>query len=246
MKLRIRERPDESVFVEGLLESYAASERDIFALLARGEANRHVSATDMNAHSSRSHTLLMLTVQQRAADGSVRVGRLNFAGANLPMTRVLCGLLWDLQCEGLRNQFSFKLKIYLLCIAVFIPDLAGSEKVKKTSASGKGLEEAKKINQSLSALGNCIMALTEADRGHVPFRDSKLTYILKNSLGGNAKTTLLVTCSPHVFNSEETLSTLRFAQRAKMIKNTVTINRQRSAAELLVLLQRAYGQVHLR
>ncbi len=126
------------------------------------------------------------------------------------------------------------------------PDLAGSEKVKKTSASGKGLEEAKKINQSLSALGNCIMALTEADRGHVPFRDSKLTYILKNSLGGNAKTTLLVTCSPHVFNAEETLSTLRFAQRAKMIKNTVTVNRQRSAAELLVLLQRAYGQVHLR
>ena len=67
------------------------------------------------------------------------------------------------------------------------------------------------------------MALTDEARGHVPYRDSKLTYILKGSLGGNAKTTLLVTCSPHVFNAEETLSSLRFAQRAKLIKNTVCI-----------------------
>ena len=79
LKLRIRERPDESVFVEGLMESYVTSERDIFALLARGEAQRSVSATQMNERSSRSHTLLLFTVQQRAADGSVRVGRLNFA-----------------------------------------------------------------------------------------------------------------------------------------------------------------------
>ena len=91
-------------------------------------------------------------------------------------------------------------------------DLAGSEKIGKTGAQGETLEEAKKINQSLSALGNCINALTNAKRSHVPFRDSKLTYLLKDSLGGNTKTSLLVTCSPHAANSDETLSSLMFAQ----------------------------------
>ncbi len=93
--------------------------------------------------------------------------------------------------------------------------------------------------QSLSALGNCIFALTEGKTAHVPFRDSKLTFILKNSLGGNAKTTLLVTCSPHAFNAEETVSTLRFAQRAKLIKNRVRQNRQLSVADLLALSRRS-------
>lgn len=78
-----------------------------------------------------------------------------------------------------------------------LADLAGSEKVGKTGASGETLEEAKKINQSLSALGNCINALTKAKKGHVPYRDSKLTFILRESLGGNAKTTLVIACSPH-------------------------------------------------
>jgi kinesin family protein 5 len=77
-----------------------------------------------------------------------------------------------------------------------LADLAGSEKVNKTGATGDTLEEAKKINQSLSALGNCIMALTKSRRGHIPYRDSKLTHILRESLGGNSKTTLLITCSP--------------------------------------------------
>lgn len=92
-------------------------------------------------------------------------------------------------------------------------DLAGSEKISKTGAAGETLEEAKKINQSLSALGNCIHALTEAKRGHIPYRDSKLTRILQDSLGGNTKTCLVVTCSPHVFNIDETLTTLRFGAR---------------------------------
>lgn len=83
----------------------------------------------------------------------------------------------------------------------------------KTGATGETLEEAKKINQSLSALGNCINALSKAKRGHVPYRDSKLTHILRESLGGNCKTTLIITCSPHKFNIEETISTLKFGQR---------------------------------
>lgn len=112
-------------------------------------------------------------------------------------------------------------------------DLAGSEKVGKTGATGQTLEEAKKINQSLSALGNCIHSLTDSKKHkHVPYRDSKLTHVLKESLGGNTKTCMLIACSPHEYNIEETIGTLKFGQRAKTIKNTAKVNRQLSAAEL--------------
>lgn len=94
-----------------------------------------------------------------------------------------------------------------------LADLAGSEKIGKTGATGETLEEAKKINQSLSTLGNCINALTKSKRGYIPYRDSKLTHILRESLGGNCKTTLIITCSPHKFNFDETVSTLKFGQR---------------------------------
>jgi kinesin family member 5 len=78
-----------------------------------------------------------------------------------------------------------------------LADLAGSEKISKTGATGETLEEAKKINLSLSALGNCINALSTRSK-HIPYRDSTLTFILRESLGGNSKTTLLIACSPHV------------------------------------------------
>lgn len=102
-------------------------------------------------------------------------------------------------------------------------DLAGCEKISQTGATGEKLEEAKKINLSLSALGNVIHALTSrAD--HIPYRDSKLTRLLQESLGGNYKTTLVVNCSPHPRNIEDSLNTLKFAQRAKTIKNSAKIN----------------------
>jgi kinesin family protein 5 len=104
-------------------------------------------------------------------------------------------------------------------------DLAGSEKVGKTGAEGKLLDEAKQINKSLSSLGNVINALTEAKIGHVPYRDSKLTRILQESLGGNAKTSLIINLSPSILNDAETLSTLRFGYRAKNIKNKPKVNR---------------------
>merc|ERR1712087_318630 len=88
-------------------------------------------------------------------------------------------------------------------------DLAGSEKVKKTQASGKRLEEAKMINKSLTQLGIVIRSLS-GKKSFISYRDSTLTHILKDSLGGNTKTTLLCTCSPRLFNRDETISTLRF------------------------------------
>lgn len=126
---------------------------------------------------------------------------------------------------------------------LFLVDLAGSEKVGKTGASGQTLEEAKKINKSLSALGMVINALTDGKSSHVPYRDSKLTRILQESLGGNSRTTLIVNCSPSSYNDAETLGTLRFGTRAKSIKNKAKVNAELSPAELKALLKKAQGQV---
>ncbi|KAI9731631.1 MAG: Kinesin heavy chain [Claussenomyces sp. TS43310] len=126
---------------------------------------------------------------------------------------------------------------------LFLVDLAGSEKVGKTGASGQTLEEAKKINKSLSALGMVINSLTDGKSSHVPYRDSKLTRILQESLGGNSRTSLIINCSPSSYNDAETLSTLRFGMRAKAIKNKAKINAELSPAELKMLLKKAQSQV---
>ncbi|CAO1400372.1 unnamed protein product [Diamesa serratosioi] len=103
-------------------------------------------------------------------------------------------------------------------------DLAGSERQNKTGATGERLKEATKINLSLSALGNVISALVDGKTKHIPYRDSKLTRLLQDSLGGNTKTLMIACISPADYNYEETLSTLRYASRAKNIKNKPIIN----------------------
>ncbi|KAL3657425.1 hypothetical protein V7S43_017743 [Phytophthora oleae] len=106
-------------------------------------------------------------------------------------------------------------------------DLAGSERQRSTDAAGERLKEAGGINKSLSALGNVIMGLSEQSVGkhrHVHYRDSKLTFLLKDSLGGNSKTFMVATISPAEDSAFETLSTLKFAQRAKMIQNSAVVN----------------------
>jgi kinesin family protein 5 len=126
---------------------------------------------------------------------------------------------------------------------LFLVDLAGSEKVGKTGASGQTLEEAKKINKSLSALGMVINALSDGKSSHVPYRDSKLTRILQESLGGNSRTTLIINCSPSAYNDDETMSTLRFGERAKTIKQKAKVNEELSPAQLKALLKKAQSQV---
>lgn len=121
-------------------------------------------------------------------------------------------------------------------------DLAGSEKVGKTNVSGQQLEEAKMINKSLSALGMVINALTER-QSFVPYRDSKLTRLLQESLGGNSQTTLVIACSMSSYNDVETLGTLRFGQRAKKIQNKPVVNQERSAKELLIKLEQAEKEI---
>lgn len=122
-------------------------------------------------------------------------------------------------------------------------DLAGSERQKATGATGDRLKEGAQINLSLSALGNVINALTEpktagTKKRHVPYRDSKLTRLLQDSLGGNSFTVMICNVSPAEMNAEEeTTSSLRFAERAKKVENTATVNRDPKSARLAELLQ---------
>ncbi|KAH9688708.1 kinesin-like protein KIN-1 [Citrus sinensis] len=133
---------------------------------------------------------------------------------NMASSRSHCIYIFTVQQELTKEKRVKAGKLLLV-------DLAGSEKAEKTGAEGKVLEEAKTINKSLSALGNVINALTCGSPGkafHIPYRDSKLTRILQDALGGNSRTALLCCCSPSTSNSAESLSTLRFGTRAKHIK----------------------------
>ena len=120
---------------------------------------------------------------------------------------------------------------------LFLVDLAGSEKISKTGATGLTLEQAKNINKSLTTLGMVINSLTDGKSNHIPYRDSKLTRVLQESLGGNSKTCLIITCSPSVYNQHETISTLRFGERAKRIKNKPKINKEVTVAELKIEIE---------
>ena len=192
--LAVRESKTRGTYVEGCATIGVATEAEVHQVIQLGDAARAVGATNMNAHSSRSHSVLIIKVEQQSSSGAVKTGVLNLV------------------------------------------DLAGSERAGKTGASGQRMEEAKKINQSLSALSNVISSLADG-KAHIPFRDSKLTRMLQQSLGGNCKTALVVACSPHDDNSAETLSTLRFGQRAKAIKTKVKVNEQKSVEELTQLVE---------
>ena len=117
--------------------------------------------------------------------------------------------------------------------------LVGSERSSYLYSHDQGVESAS-INKSLLTLGTVIAKLADRERGrsqdHMPYRDSKLTRILQEALGGNSKTSLFVACSPHLDNMEETISTLRFAQRAKTIKNKVKLNEEKSVGEMKATL----------
>ena len=188
--LSVHEDKNKVTYVKGATERFVSSPEEVMEAIEEGKSNRHVAVTNMNEHSSRSHSVFLINVKQ----------------------------------EHLETEKKLNGKLYLV-------DLAGSEKVSKTGAEGSVLDEAKNINKSLSALGNVISALAEGNKSHVPYRDSKLTRILQESLGGNARTTIVICCSPASFNESETKTTLMFGQRAKTIKNVVKVNEELTADE---------------
>ena len=126
---------------------------------------------------------------------------------------------------------------------LYLVDLAGSERVTKTNAREMRLEEAKKINYSLLILGNCIQSLISPNSKYISYRDSKLTRILQESIGGNAKTSLIVTISPSGYNTEETLSSLNFGLRAMKVQNKPVINKTQDYQAMCYKLQEEYDKL---
>uniref|UniRef100_A0A8C1U0T3 Kinesin-like protein n=1 Tax=Cyprinus carpio TaxID=7962 RepID=A0A8C1U0T3_CYPCA len=187
--LSVHEDKNRVPYVKGCTERFVSSPEEVMDTIDEGKSNRHVAVTNMNEHSSRSHSIFLINVKQ----------------------------------ENTQTEQKLSGKLYLV-------DLAGSEKVSKTGAEGAVLDEAKNINKSLSSLGNVISALAEGST-YVPYRDSKMTRILQDSLGGNCRTTIVICCSPSSYNEAETKSTLMFGQRAKTIKNTVILNVELTAEQ---------------
>ena len=193
--LHIREDIQKGVYVGGLQEESIASVKEMLAMVQRGARNRHVSATQMNKESSRSHAVLTTQIDSKC---------LNASG------------VWQMKSSRFH-----------------IIDLAGSERANSTQARGQRLKEASMINKSLTALGIVINSLVEISEGkqrHVHYRDSKLTFLLRDSLGGNSKTTICANVTAGSSSVGETTSTLMFAQRAKMIKNKAVINEESSGS----------------
>lgn len=126
---------------------------------------------------------------------------------------------------------------------LYLVDLAGSENLSKTGAVGSRMKEGNCINQSLSTLSRVIFALTDEKINHIPYRESKLTRILMNALGGNSKTCIIVNVSPSPIHDQETLRSIRYGTRAKKIKNNIKKNEELSNDELKKLLQTAKQEI---
>nr|XP_011469637.1 PREDICTED: armadillo repeat-containing kinesin-like protein 1 isoform X2 [Fragaria vesca subsp. vesca] len=169
-------------------------------LLQIGEANRHAANTNLNTESSRSHAILMVFIRRSVEEKST--------------DEIIS------QEKALRNGLPIIRRSKLLIV-----DLAGSERVDKSGSEGHLLEEAKFINLSLTSLGKCINALAE-NSPHIPTRDSKLTRLLRDSFGGTARTSLIITIGPSARHYAETSSTVMFGQRAMKIVNTVKLKEE--------------------
>ncbi|KAI1284089.1 kinesin heavy chain [Xylaria sp. FL0933] len=198
--LKVREHPSTGPYVEDLAKLVVGSFQEIENLMDEGNKARTVAATNMNETSSRSHAVFTLILTQKTFDTDTKM------------------------------ELEKQAKISLV-------DLAGSERATSTGATGARLKEGAEINRSLSTLGRVIAALADLSTGKkkkgaggtVPYRDSVLTWLLKDSLGGNSMTAMIAAISPADINYDETLSTLRYADSAKRIKNHAVINEDANA-----------------
>ena len=218
--LSLREDKKNGVFVQGATTRSVSSTEEALALMERASAYLVFASTELNQHSSRSHSLCTLLVKRtERVSSAVEAVRQAWHGA--AATRGAT--------EGIGQSPVLHAKMVLV-------DLAGSEDVGRSRVKGQGLAEAQKINTSLLALGNVIDALTHSEmelRGgkkiggattHVPFRSSVLTRLLSDSIGGNCRTALICCCSPAAADLSETLTTLRFGSRAKLVRYEAMVN----------------------
>ncbi|XP_066052503.1 kinesin-like protein KIF7 isoform X1 [Chamaea fasciata] len=197
--IQIREDDKGNIVLCGVKESEVEGLDEVLSLLEMGNTAKHTGATHINRQSSRSHTIFTVTMEQRRGAGRLP---LHHRAPALPAAG-----------QVLVSKFHFV-------------DLAGSERIVKTGNTGERLKESIQINCGLLALGNVISALGDPRRKttHIPYRDSKITRILKDSLGGNAQTVMIACVSPSSSDFDESLNTLNYANRAQNIQNKAVVN----------------------
>ncbi|KAI3642734.1 hypothetical protein MP228_012289 [Amoeboaphelidium protococcarum] len=212
--IKIHEDKHKGIYVSPLKEVVVSKPEDVVKLLKLGDKNRHTSTTDYNEHSSRSHAIFQITIEskQKLSDSSLESSASNG--------------LEKYRNHGGKAAAGKSVKVSTLSLI----DLAGSE---KASSSADRRREGAYINRSLLTLGTVISRLVVDKNGHIPYRDSKLTRILQPSLQGNARVGVICTVSPAACNYEETINTLKFAQR---IKKVVTSAEQREILDDKTLL----------
>ncbi|KAM4797477.1 kinesin-like protein KIF21B isoform 2-T2 [Rhinophrynus dorsalis] len=204
--IRIHEDASGGIYVSGASVRSVNSEGELLQLLKEGALSRTTASTQMNSQSSRSHAIFTVHLHQTRVSESCSVGAPS------------------LEYETLTAKFHFV-------------DLAGSERLKRTGATGERAREGISINCGLLALGNVISALGDQSKKilHVPYRDSKLTRLLQDSLGGNSQTMMIACVSPSDRDFMETLNTLKYANRARNIKNRVTANQEQGGQQVQAL-----------
>uniref|UniRef100_A0A8C5I477 Kinesin motor domain-containing protein n=1 Tax=Gouania willdenowi TaxID=441366 RepID=A0A8C5I477_GOUWI len=207
--IKIHEDASGSIYTSGVTSRLVHSEDELLQCLKLGALSRTTASTQMNAQSSRSHAIFTIHLCQ------MRV---------CPESQMVSQGLKQMRYETLMAKFHFV-------------DLAGSERLKRTGATGERAREGISINCGLLALGNVISALGDQAKkgGHVPYRDSKLTRLLQDSLGGNSHTVMIACISPSDRDFMETLNTLKYANRARNIKNKVVVNQDKTSQQISAL-----------
>uniref|UniRef100_A0A8D2CE30 Kinesin motor domain-containing protein n=1 Tax=Sus scrofa TaxID=9823 RepID=A0A8D2CE30_PIG len=213
--IKIHEDANGGIYTTGVTARLISSQEELIQCLKQGALSRTTASTQMNVQSSRSHAIFTIHVCQMRL--CARPDLVNESG--LPEGTASAG-----EYETLTAKFHFV-------------DLAGSERLKRTGATGERAKEGISINCGLLALGNVISALGDQSKKvvHVPYRDSKLTRLLQDSLGGNSQTIMIACVSPSDRDFMETLNTLKYANRARNIKNKVVVNQDKTSQQISAL-----------
>ncbi|KAK1316272.1 Kinesin-like protein FLA10 [Acorus calamus] len=211
--VQILETSNGVITLSGSTEVDVITQKEMVACLEQGSLSRATGSTNMNNQSSRSHAIFTITLEQMRKPNPV-------LPAGSPV-------------EDMTEDY--------LCAKLHLVDLAGSERAKRTGSEGLRFREGIHINRGLLALGNVISALGDEKKRkeamHVPYRDSKLTRLLQDSLGGNSRTVMIACISPADINVEETLNTLKHANQARNIQNKPIVNRDPTSNEMQKLRQ---------
>ncbi|XP_030897574.1 kinesin-like protein KIF21B [Leptonychotes weddellii] len=215
--IKIHEDGNGGIYTTGVTSRLINSQEELIQCLKQGALSRTTASTQMNVQSSRSHAIF-----------TIHVCQMRVCTQPEPVSEAVTGLP-----EGTAPTSEYE----TLTAKFHFVDLAGSERLKRTGATGERAKEGISINCGLLALGNVISALGDQSKKvvHVPYRDSKLTRLLQDSLGGNSQTIMIACVSPSDRDFMETLNTLKYANRARNIKNKVVVNQDKTSQQISAL-----------